>query len=100
MLTLRFGLDQLGDMDRQRWLDLMRREQGGLAFLWGQSRWEEDYLICIARKYHTNVYAFSPRNFDAAIRLTPEVTRKLLNWLEEFWKSAPPDEEPPKLLTW
>ncbi len=100
MLTLRFGMDNLSDMDRGRWLELMRREQGGLAFLWGAERWEHDYLICIARKYFTNLYAFSPYNFEAAICMTQEVTKKLLNWLEEFWTSEPSDEEPPKLLTW
>lgn len=101
MLTLRFTLDQLGDLDRTRWLELMRREQGGLAFLWGPSRWERDYVICVARKYFTNFYAFSPHNFDAAVRMTPDVTKNLLDWLENFWKQSPPaDEEPPKLLTW
>ncbi len=100
MLTLRFGLDNLSDMDRGRWLELMRREQGGLAFLWGAERWEHDYLICIARKYFTNIYAFSPYNFEAAICMTQDVTQKLLSWLEEFWTSESSDEEPPKLLTW
>jgi hypothetical protein len=100
MLTLRFSLNDLSDMDRTRWLELMRRDQGGLAFLWGPTRWEHDYLICVSRKYLTNLYAFSPHNFDAAIRMTPEIAKKLLNWLEDFWKTPPPDEEPPKLLTW
>jgi hypothetical protein len=100
MLTLRFSLDQLSDMDRTRWLELMRREQGGLAFLWGPARWEHDYVICIARKYFTNFYAFSPHNLESAVRMTPDVTKKLLNWLVEFWKSPPPSAEPPKLLTW
>lgn len=100
MLTLRFTLDELSDMDRSRWVELMRREQGGLAFLWGPARWQHDYVICIARKYFTNFFAFSPHNFEAAMRMTPDVTKKLLNWLEEFWKAPPPDQEPPKLLTW
>lgn len=100
MITLRFALDDLSDMDRSRWLELMQREQGGLAFLWGPGRWQKDYIICIARKYFTNMYAFSPRNFEAAIRMTPEVTRQLMEWLEKFWKQEPPDKEPPRLLTW
>lgn len=101
MLTLRFALRDLSDVDRQRWLQLMRREQGGLTFLWGPSRWESDYLVCIARRYYTNVYAFSPNNFEAGIRMTPEVLTKLLEWLAEFWTTAQPGthEEPP-LLTW
>ncbi|MDX1993626.1 MAG: hypothetical protein SF029_14655 [bacterium] len=101
MLTLRFGLRSLNDVDRSRWLELMRRDQGGLAFLWGPARWEHDYLICISRKYYTNLYAFSPNNFEAAVRLTPEVTRKLLDWLEKFWRDSElnEDDQPP-LLTW
>lgn len=100
MLTLRFALRDLSDMDRSRWLDLMRRDQGGLAFLWGPERWENDYVICIVRKYFTNFYAFSPNNFEAGIRMTPDVSRKLLDWLEDFWKQPPSDDEPPALLTW
>ncbi len=101
MLTLRFTLDTLSDMDKTRWMELMRREQGGLAFLWGQNRWESDYLICISRKHHTNFFAFSPHNFDAGIRLTPPMTKQLLMWLEDVWKSdAPPKEDSAPLLTW
>lgn len=99
MLTLRFRLDELSDMDRTRWLELMRRDSGGLAFLWGQARWEKDYMVCVSRKYFTNIYAFSPANFEAAARLTPDVARQLLNWLENYWKQPPPSDEPPKLLT-
>ncbi|GEM_PF-708635 len=101
MLTLRFALRELSEIDRERWLDLMRREQGGLSFLWGPSRWESDYLVCIARQYYTNFYAFSPNNFEAAIRMTPEVMKKLLSWLEKFWEDDDrPAEVPPPLLTW
>jgi len=101
MLTLRFTLAGHRDMDRDRWLELMRREQGGLAFLWGSARWEEDYLICIARKYHTNLYAFSPHQFEAAIRLTPQVTKQLLDWLQDVWEDGEDEnEDPPTLLTW
>jgi hypothetical protein len=102
MLTLRFALSSLNDSDRLRWLELMRREQGGLAFLWGPARWNEDYLICIARKYSTNIYAFSPNNFDAAIRMTNSVTEELLNWLEEIWTAEPEpkDDDDSPLLTW
>ncbi|MBC7870723.1 MAG: hypothetical protein H7Y09_07770 [Chitinophagaceae bacterium] len=101
MLTLRFALRELSEIDRERWLELMQREQGGLAFLWGPSRWESDYLICIARQYYTNLYAFSPNNFEAAIRMTPEVMKKLLRWLEKFWEDDDrPNEASPPLLTW
>lgn len=102
MLTLRFSLRNLNSSDRSRWLELMRREQGGLAFLWGPSRWNEDYIICVSRKYSTNIYAFSPRNFEAAIRMTASVTEELLNWLEEIWNAEPEpeDDEDSPLLTW
>jgi hypothetical protein len=101
MLTLRFKLGDLSHVDQTRWLELMRRDEGGLAFLWGASRWEKDYMICIARKHFTNLYAFSPNNFEAAIRLTPEISKQLRHWLEKFWTSEPDEEdEPPPLLTW
>lgn len=102
MLTLRFSLRNLNDSDRSRWLELMRREQGGLAFLWGPSRWNEDYLICISRKYSTNFYAFSPNSFESAIRMTDSVTEELLNWLEEIWTAEPEpeDDDDSPLLTW
>jgi hypothetical protein len=101
MLTLRFGVSDLSDMDRNRWVELMRRDQGGLAFLWGPSRWAQDYMICIARKYFTNLYCFSPHNFEAGVRLTPAVTKQLLDWLEELWKATfDADEDSPPLLTW
>lgn len=101
MLTLRFALADLSEADRTRWLELMRREQGGLAFLWGPARWSSDYLICIARRYFTNLYAFSPDRFEASVRLTPVVTQQLLDWLDELWKETPAqDDEPPQLLTW
>lgn len=102
MLTLKFQLSELNNSDRTYWLDLMRRDGGGLAFLWGQARWSNDYIICIARKYFTNLYAFSTNNFDAAVRLTPTVTKQLLDWLEEIWKVEKDagDDETPPLLTW
>lgn len=101
MLTLRFAMTDLSDMDRNRWLELMRRDQGGLAFLWGPPRWAQDYMICISRKYFTNLYAFSPHNFEAGVRLTPAVTRQLLDWIEELWKAQfKQDDESPPLLTW
>lgn len=87
MLSLSFQLHTLSDIDRSRWLDLMRSGDTELAFLWGQSRWEDDYLICAPHKYYTNIYAFSPRHIAGAFRMTPEVTNKLLDWLNGFWTS-------------
>lgn len=100
MLTLRFRLVELSDMDRTRWLELMQREQGGLAFLWGAARWEQDYVICVARRHFTNWYAFSPNGFEAGVRMTPDATRKLLKWLVALWTPQPEDTTPDHLLTW
>lgn len=100
MITLRFMLVSLSSMDRERWLDLMQREQGGLAFLWGPDRWQSDYIICLGRKYFTNMYAFSPNNFEAGVRMTPTVSQELLDWLDRTWQLEAPDENPPTLLTW
>ena len=101
MLSLRFALEGINDIDRERWVTLMRRKEGGLAFLWGPQRWEHDYIICIKRKYFTNLFAFSPGKFEAAVRLTPDSTQKLVDWLEAFWQTdIPADDEPPPILTW
>lgn len=101
MLTLRFRLTELGDLDRTRWLELMKREKGGLAFLWGPARWDRDYLICVSRHYLTNLYAFSPNGFEAGIRMTPDASKQLLKWIEGYWKAKPKaTTEAPPLLTW
>lgn len=99
MLTLRFVLRNL--VDRKRWIDLMRRSEGGLAFLWGPTRWEDDYVICAARRYYTNFYAFSPSGYEAAARFTPAVTKQLVDWLEGYWtdEDNQPDDTTP-MLTW
>jgi hypothetical protein len=100
MMSLRFRMDELSSMDRSRWLELMRRDAGGVAFLWGQARWEQDYVICVTRRHFASIYAFSHHGFEAAVRLTPDVTKKLLDWLEKFWHTASPGDQPPKMLTW
>jgi hypothetical protein len=106
MLGLKFVPARMSDMDRAHWLDAMRHSQGerrpgDVAFLWGAGRWESDYLICAPRKHFTNIYAFSPHHLECAARLTADVTAKLLDWLEGYWK---PDEDDtsqaPKLNTW
>lgn len=101
MLTLRFLLNALSVADRTRWLELMRRDEGGLSFLWNSQRWAKDYVICVTRKHHTNFYAFSPHQFEAGVRITPPIMKQLLDWLEPLWlqESNAPKEEPP-LLTW
>ncbi|MGJ3238423.1 MAG: hypothetical protein ACFE0Q_06935 [Anaerolineae bacterium] len=102
MMTLRYVLSDIPANNRERWLDLMRRDQGGLAFLWNEDRWREDYLICVSRQYATNIFAFSPHNFESAVRITNDVTQQLLDWLEDIWNTDPEpeaDDDPP-LLTW
>lgn len=102
MMTLRYVLSDIPANNRERWLDLMRREKGGLAFLWNEERWREDYLICVSREYSTNIFAFSPKNFESAVRITNDVMDELLNWLEDVWNSEPEPEEDDDspLLTW
>lgn len=85
MLALRFSLAAITEMDRAQWLEPMRGEVGETAFLWDQTRWGSPYLISAAHKNFTHLFAFSPQNIEAAARLTPEVTRKLLDWLEFYW---------------
>ncbi len=91
MLSFRFDLGQIQPSDRQRWLDLMRRKTGGIAFLWSRQRWENDYMIWVVREYFARLYAFSPKRFEAGVRMTPDVTEDLLSWLEKYWVQAKPN---------
>lgn len=97
MLTLRYQFAGLSDKDRARWLESMGDTENRLAFLWGQRRWESNYLMCVTHKYHTNLYAFSPQHFESAARLTLDVAQKLVDWLGDFW-DAEVSEKP--LLRW
>lgn len=94
MLSFRFDLGQIQPSDRQRWLDLMRRKTGGIAFLWTRQRWENDYMIFVVREYFTRLYAFSPKRFESGVRMTPEVIQNLLGWLENHWVHAKPAPKP------
>jgi hypothetical protein len=97
MLAQRFTLDDL--IDKSQWLEMVRRQEGGIAFLWSAARWEQDYMICIARKHYSNFYAFSPYGLEAAARLTPDVSHKVMNWLENHWgKEQPPAPPSPQML--
>ena len=102
MLTLSFTLDSLTHANRDHWLTEMRRPEEEVAFLWGPALWERDSLIGVSRKYHTNLYAFSVHNFQAAVRLTPDVMEKLLNWLDGFWQhdDEPEADDSDPLLSW
>lgn len=85
MLSLRFHLNELSDLDRRAWLDNMENRSDDIVFLWGQSRWAKDYVICVPSNYYISLLAFSARNFEAAVRLTPQVTGDLFQWLHDFW---------------
>ncbi|GAB4520336.1 MAG: hypothetical protein OHK0046_30440 [Anaerolineae bacterium] len=102
MLTLRFSLHDITPSSHERWVKLMRREKGGLAVLQGPGRYESDYMIAVVHKYYTNLYCFSPNNFEAGIRMTDDVSRKLVDWLAQVWEEAArnQDQEPPRLVTW
>lgn len=84
-MGLRFHLDDTSGLDRTRWIDLMRQPKGGVVFLWGQHRWERDYLISVVHNGFASLYAFSRNGYEAATRLTPDATSKLINWLESIW---------------
>ncbi len=102
-LALRFRLSPLATADRSRWVELVRRENG-IAFLWTRERWEQPYTIFVVREHFARLYAFSPLGFEAAIRLTPETIKSLVDWLEGIWfpdrhEAAPaPALEPPAPL--
>ena len=98
MIGLRFAPARLSDMDRQRWIELMRQPTGEPIYLWGQARWESDYLIFCTRRHFTSVYAFSQHHTEAAVRLTDEVMTALIDLLERLWKPAAPEN--PALSTW
>lgn len=85
MLSQRYILDNPDAIDRPRWLDLMDRRQAGLTFLWSESRWQSDYLIWVVRRYSTHIFAFSPSGSSAAVRITPESSRAVLDWLGKQW---------------
>jgi hypothetical protein len=100
MLSMRFTIGTIETGERQRWLELMRRNSG-IAFLWTKRRWEEDYLIFIVRENFARVYAFSPKRVEAAVRITPDMVDKLVDWLEAFWfaeKTLTKQLEAPTLL--
>jgi len=85
MLSLRFRFDDLSEADRTRWLQDLTHEGDRPGFLWGASRWQKDYMISIVRKYYTSIFAFSAYNFEAAIRMTPDVAERFRLWLAEYW---------------
>lgn len=85
LIGMRFRPGSLTRLDRAAWVEPMRREAGELAFLWNGKRWAHDFVISSASKTFASLFAFSTGGAQAAARLTPEVNRKLLDWLGEYW---------------
>lgn len=89
MLSLRFDLIELSELDRRAWLENMETRIDDIVFLWGQSRWDKDYVICVPHTFYISLLAFSPNNFEAAVRITPSLSKTLFEWMHKFWY---PDE--------
>jgi len=85
MLGVGFSPLRLSELDRGQWLDAMRAQEA-ISFLWGQARWEQDYLIVTPGRHFYSFYAFSNRGNEAAARATAEITGKLLDWLDKVWR--------------
>ncbi len=100
MLGQRFQLDGLTANDRSFWLDLVRAGDMPLTFLWGERRWDADYLIWVPHRYFVNLYAFSPRQIEAAARLTTDVAQKLLDWLDRAWLGATSELPDRRMAGW
>mgnify|MGYP001205323943 FL=1 len=100
MLTMRFRLSDLSHMDCTHWLELTRRDQDGVAFLWGKSRWEKDYLICTIRRQFVSLYAFSSQGFESGVRLTHDAKGQVHDWLHVLWSADLPPDTSPQLTTW
>ena len=100
MLALKFTMHDLADSHRLRWLEGVRKEPESPSFCWGPSRWEADHIIMVVHPYYANLYAFS-NQFEAAVRLTTDTTKQLLDWLEDLWKPrSSRDATVPTLTTW
>jgi hypothetical protein len=89
MLTLRFDLVNLSDLDRRQWLEQVRQGQERPTILWGKNRWRSDYIVWSHKRHYTNIYAFSPKQIEAGARLSPEIVGKLLDWLTGYWLAVP-----------
>ncbi len=85
MLALRFQPAAISASGRAAWLDMMLRETGDPAFLWSETRWQDDYILSAATKTYATFFAFSSYHTEAAARLTHDVSSKLLAWLGKYW---------------
>ncbi|MCC6615958.1 MAG: hypothetical protein IT320_20980 [Anaerolineae bacterium] len=86
MLTLRFSLVSLSDLDRSQWLEQVQRGHQKVNILWGKMRWRSDYMIWSQQHHYTSIYAFSQQHhIEAAARLTSDVSKLLITWLAQLW---------------
>lgn len=92
-LALRFHLSPLVESDRQRWVELLRRDNG-ITVLWTRERWEQPHLILVTREGFGRLYAFSPQGIESAARLTPNMVVGLVDWLEALWFAEWPLPDP------
>jgi hypothetical protein len=101
MMTMHFHLDDLNPMVCGEWLAFLKRETDSQTFLWGEHRWEHDYVIGIQRRQFLSLYAFSPRGCEAAVRITRETRLQMADWLSWVWQVVPPAAAPaPSPLNW
>ena len=100
MLTLRFDLANLSDLDRTQWLEQVRQGQERTTILWGKMRWRSDYMVWSQKRHYANIYAFSPRQIEAAARLSPDVVTRLIDWLARYWLPSPSQSEGNESAEW
>jgi hypothetical protein len=100
MLTLSFDLTHLTQQDCTGWLEQMGQENERPIILWGKHRWRSDYMVWSIKPHYANLYAFSPLHTEAAARLTPELTQRLLGWIAKWWNVTPPDESTSRVGGW
>ena len=86
MIGVRFRLSNMPAPEQRRWLELVRGEvEGNTAVLWSARQWGGDHMVFIPREFDMRIYAFSPRGYEAAVRLTRPCADELLDWLGARW---------------
>lgn len=115
MMTLRFAMLNLTEGDCAHWLRAMRWEpnrfdarvpgskrveEHRLAFLWGQQRWQQDYLLSVVEHKFATLYAFSLNGYEACLRLTRDSKLELHNWLASTWNTGDLSTQSQQLAGW
>lgn len=93
MVGARFAPGVLSDGVRAQMVSI-RSTSDGVAFLWSEAEWQQDYLIFVVRERFARVYAFSAEGGIAACRLTPDGLQKFTHWLAGFWNLDTPSGPP------